>query len=287
MALEGEGNVNYIDDLSGFATNPENGDDPTEGAEHIRLTKKAVYQSFPNVDGAVTATDTQLNYVAGVTPGSALANGAVVLDANKDHFAIRNITLTGQLAGVTLITGAAVKDEDDMASDSTLHLSSQQSIKAYVDNKAVTTGLELQSLRTESSAYSATTVAMANDDTIPQSTEGAEIFSVAITPTAIGNKIKIKAQVVFSTSIVITVSGALFIDSTANALKAVGLTNAGAGFFSELTMEHEYTAVDTTEHTFKLRMGPESGTMYINGYNASRYYGGVANTFMSVTEVKQ
>lgn len=81
MALEGEGNVNYIDDLSGFATNPENGDDPTEGAEHIRLTKKAVYQSFPNIDGAVTATDTELNLCAGAseTDNAALIPATTVM----------------------------------------------------------------------------------------------------------------------------------------------------------------------------------------------------------------
>jgi len=79
MALEGEGNVNYIDDLSGFATNPEDGDDPTEGAEHIRLTKKAVYQSFPNVDGAVTVTDTELNTLTGTSLGSYVPVGGIIM----------------------------------------------------------------------------------------------------------------------------------------------------------------------------------------------------------------
>jgi len=80
MALEGIENVDYIDDLSGWATNPVDEDDPTEGAEHIRLTKKATYQSFPNVAGEVTPTHTELNYVDGVT--SAIQDQLTALSAN-------------------------------------------------------------------------------------------------------------------------------------------------------------------------------------------------------------
>ena len=50
----------FIDDLD--LTNPITATDPvTEGAAHLRLVKKVLLQSFPNIDAAVTATPAELN----------------------------------------------------------------------------------------------------------------------------------------------------------------------------------------------------------------------------------
>ena len=59
--------VNYISDLD--KTLPPGSDPKSEGATHLRNIKKALTQSFANVSGAVTTSDTELNYVAGVTSG--------------------------------------------------------------------------------------------------------------------------------------------------------------------------------------------------------------------------
>jgi predicted DNA-binding WGR domain protein len=56
---------------------------------------------------------------------------------------LTNKTLTSPVLN-TGVSGTAVKDEDNMASDSASHLATQQSIKAYVD--AVTTSLNAQDL---------------------------------------------------------------------------------------------------------------------------------------------
>jgi len=56
---------------------------------------------------------------------------------------LTNKTLTSPVLN-TGVSGTAVKDEDNMASDSATHLATQQSIKAYVD--AVTTSLNAQDL---------------------------------------------------------------------------------------------------------------------------------------------
>jgi hypothetical protein len=57
--------ANYIGQLD--EANPPSGDPFQEGDDQIRLIKKAVRQSFPNVTNAVTATHTELNFVAGVS----------------------------------------------------------------------------------------------------------------------------------------------------------------------------------------------------------------------------
>ena len=46
------------------------------------------------------------------------------------------VTFSQNVVANGTLTGSAVKDEDNMASDSATHLASQQSIKAYVDANA-------------------------------------------------------------------------------------------------------------------------------------------------------
>ena len=62
MALE---TATYISGL--VAVNPLSTDPKSQGDDHLRLIKSVLLNSFPGVSGAVTATHTELNYVAGVT----------------------------------------------------------------------------------------------------------------------------------------------------------------------------------------------------------------------------
>ena len=62
MALE---TFQYIDDL--VATNPTATDNVSQGDDHIRGIKTTLKNTFPNVTGAITPTQTELNYVDGVT----------------------------------------------------------------------------------------------------------------------------------------------------------------------------------------------------------------------------
>lgn len=55
----------YIDDL--VDTNPTSTDSVSEGDNHIRGIKTTLKNTFPNVTGAITPTETELNYVDGVT----------------------------------------------------------------------------------------------------------------------------------------------------------------------------------------------------------------------------
>lgn len=81
-------------------TDPEDTDAPSKGAAEIRQVKIQAKNTFPNCTGAVTSSHTELNYLNGSTPGTAVASKALVVDANKD------INLgTGDLTA-TLLTGA-------------------------------------------------------------------------------------------------------------------------------------------------------------------------------------
>ncbi len=110
----------YIDSLN--SSNPTAGDAVSEGDDHLRLIKSTVKATFPNLSGAVTSTQAELNLLDGVTAnttelnyvdittlGTVEASKAVTADANKDVTAIRNLTITGALsAGSGLVTMAEI-----------------------------------------------------------------------------------------------------------------------------------------------------------------------------------
>lgn len=62
MGLETGTYINSLD-----SANPASGDSQVQGDDHIRLIKATVKATFPNLTGAVTPTQTELNYVDGVT----------------------------------------------------------------------------------------------------------------------------------------------------------------------------------------------------------------------------
>ena len=95
MALEDLTGTKYIDDLN--SSNPAAGDNVSEGDDHIRGIKNVLKTTFPNVTGAVNPTDTELNYVDGVT--SAIQTQ---LDAK-----VSNATHTGDVTGSGALTIAA------------------------------------------------------------------------------------------------------------------------------------------------------------------------------------
>lgn len=57
--------VTYISDL--VATNPLGSDLAATADDHCRIIKSAIKNTFPNINGAVNATDEELNFVDGVT----------------------------------------------------------------------------------------------------------------------------------------------------------------------------------------------------------------------------
>ena len=52
----------YIDDLD--ASNPTASDNVSQGDDHIRLLKSTILATFPNITGAMTMTEAQLNQVS-------------------------------------------------------------------------------------------------------------------------------------------------------------------------------------------------------------------------------
>ena len=76
MALE---TGTYISDL--VSTNPTVSDNISQGDDHIRLLKATIKATFPNITGAVTSTQAELNKLTGVTASTAEINKLAGLTA--------------------------------------------------------------------------------------------------------------------------------------------------------------------------------------------------------------
>lgn len=179
---------------------------------------------------------------------------------------------------------AEVLDEDNMASDDPLSVPTQQSAKAYIDADAI-----VQRVITETVAHSSFTggTLIPIDDTKPQSNEGSEVVSVAITPTASGNRLWVHVLAMIGHSVNGgAVPYSIIRSGAADAISAglFSVTSNNAPYALDIWLE---IAAGTTDAvTFSLRVSTASGTGGINGINTGRIFGGSAVTQITVTEVK-
>lgn len=120
MALE---TGTYISDL--VITNPTSTDPKSQGDDHLRLLKSTVKATFPNITGAVTATQTELNIIDGLTASTAELN---ILDGVTSSTAELNI-----LDGVTASTA-----ELNYVDGVTSAIQTQIDLKAPLANPALT-----------------------------------------------------------------------------------------------------------------------------------------------------
>ena len=123
MALEDLTGTKYLDDL--VATNPAAGDDVSEGDDHIRGIKNVLKTTFPSIDGAITATDTELNYVDGVT--SAIQTQIDSKTTNATH--------SGEVTGATALTIA-----DNVVDEANLKVSNTPSNGYFLSAQSAATG---------------------------------------------------------------------------------------------------------------------------------------------------
>lgn len=90
----------------------------------------------------VAVTDLATYFTGDITSVGALDSGSITSGFGAIDNGSSNITTTGTISFGTLTDATtsvtSIKDEDDMASDDASALATQQSIKAYVDDKSIT-----------------------------------------------------------------------------------------------------------------------------------------------------
>jgi len=152
------------------------------------------------------------------------------------------------------------------------------------------TGL-LQMQSDVSTAVQTITTAMTVDSSIPQNTEGDEVQTVTITPESDSSKLVIEFECIFfwgGFTGTATIVAALFQDSTADALQTVvePVHSSPTQDRGTIRLRYIMDSTATTPTTFKIRMGPNGGNLYVNR-NASinPAFGGAASSILSVTEI--
>jgi hypothetical protein len=115
--------VTYIDDLN--TANPAAGDAKSEGDDHIRNIKTALKNTFPNVDGAISATDNDLSRVAGANAATltlgANASGVGTASPSEEWDVVNaaatatiRVARTGTSAMTMTSTGILATDSCDL-----------------------------------------------------------------------------------------------------------------------------------------------------------------------------
>jgi hypothetical protein len=146
-------------------------------------------------------------------------------------------------------------------------------------------GAIVQSVRAQGNTFQTVNQVIPDDDTIPQQSEGLEILTQAITPTKVGNKLRVRAVLPFSTNAPNSLQAAVFQDAAADAIAASLGESVTGGVDGSLVVETEVVAGALTATTFKLRVGMSGGTGYVCGRSGSRVLGGSMNYTITVDEI--
>jgi hypothetical protein len=149
-------------------------------------------------------------------------------------------------------------------------------------------GKVLQVVHTESGAVLTHTTVMPSDDSLNTSSEGGELFTLAITPANVSNKLIIQSVVHYSHSASNTFCTAnLYQDSTANTISTIGTNMQRTGTdMTSMVGWHYMTAGTTSATTFKVRAGGNNGGTYtLNGMSGNRYGGGTHLSGMTIWEI--
>jgi hypothetical protein len=149
-------------------------------------------------------------------------------------------------------------------------------------------GQVVQVQRTDTGAVATGTTTIPFDDSIPQSNEGDEYMTKAVTPTSAANVLRVlcTAQITNSAAGSNALSVALFQDATANALKVSASFGSGAATGHQIDVGHLMLSSTSSSTTFKARAGANvAGTTTFNGQTSGRIYGGAMNSFLQAEEV--
>lgn len=125
-----------------------------------------------------------------------------------------------------------------------------------------TSGRLVQVVATTTNTETTTTTVIPLDGTIPQQTEGTEVLTVAITPTDSSNRLIIYFNSIMGQGTPSNGTIALFQDATANALTATRSfgSSTALNFSDNSTLIYTMTAGTTSSTTFKIRIGPNTGS---------------------------
>ncbi len=145
-------------------------------------------------------------------------------------------------------------------------------------------GTVLQTVYAEYSANVDVAGAIPWDDTIPQITEGTQIFSQSITPSSTANKILISVNGFVSGGNNQTLLS-IFAGVSADAIYATA--NLWANVIQGFSAQYIHSPATILPVTYSVRIGPDgAATIRLNGTTIGRKFGGVSKTTLIMQEIK-
>lgn len=147
----------------------------------------------------------------------------------------------------------------------------------------------LQVVRSTTSSVITCSTLIPWDNTIPQNNEGTEVLTASISPLSSTSTLHIKfiASGNHAGSGGNSTTSALFVDSNVNAIAANGVPNQGANWQTTVLLDHAVASGGTSSRTYKIRVGANYVTFYINGDNTgTRVFGGVSIAKLEIWEVE-
>jgi len=251
----------YINSL--VVTNPTSSDLASQGDDHLRLLKSTIKSTFPNLTGAVTPTQVELNYVDGVT--SALQTQIDAKLASSGYTAADVLTKLLTVDGPGSLLDADTIDGVSSAS----FLSSASYTAADVLAKLITvdgsgSGLDADLLDGQSSAFylsatniNAGTLAVARGGTGVGTSTGTGNTVLSASPTLTGT---VTAATVAATTLTQGGSGVWTAanDGAASGLDADLLDGSSSAAFAAAS--HAHSAADITSGTLAIARGGTNTT---------------------------
>ncbi len=139
---------------------------------------------------------------------------------------------------------------------------------------------------TELTAYTAiTTPYIPLDDTIPQSSEGTQILSVAHAPKRATSRVRVVVNLFGEANSTDSIIAALF-NGGSGAVR-VQMSSSGGEQPRGLVLHYEYAPASIASVTWSVRVSADNGNMHVNGRSAGRLFGGAAACSLMVTELYQ
>ena len=244
------------------------------------------------------------------TPGTGTVDLGGAIDAK--HIAFNDIFVTGTLVhysiedgnnreiGIgTLTTGTpwtlarttVLETLDSGAYDNTspAAISLTASAIVSINSLADMPGAIVGSAITIDASYQSTDLVIPYDNTIPQNTEGYDFMTVSYTPKYADSLLLVSVKIAalrMASSDFFTC--AIFRDSIADAIASTLCFGAGGGaYMIPVSIHHEELSSSVSATTFKVRVGLDAGTVYLNGDATAALDGGVLNTYIKVEEIRQ
>lgn len=223
--------------------------------------------------------------VAALTAEASPATDDVVLLGDTSESKGNKMTLENVLKVINLLTEDTnpVRDLDfGVTYDASASGPKKVAVKNY--------GQLVQRVRVSNANYVSTAGAsIPFDNSIPQSTEGLVIIANgAITPKSATNILRffVSIPIFMDAAGTGTVTISLIPNAGGDALAATSMFLAAASG-GTLTMQHEVVAGAVTAQTFKVHVGPSAGarTVYINGNDTERKFGGVSVADLIIEEI--